>query len=171
MQNSTQGTHPTHSAHAPAQVTYRERLTPSLGVFMAAVIVAPMVMLVLVRVDQIVALAIGVLVAVLVIVLLIVTSPVIAVRGEWLYAGRARIDARYLGHPEQHRGPDARRRRGTDFDPRSWHLIRGGVDGVVTVPVEDPADPVPVWVLSSRTPDRLAAAIDAARVRRRTPGR
>ena len=54
---------------------------------------------------------------------------------------------------------EARRVRGPGLDPRDWHVIRGGIDGVVRVTVEDPDDPTPSWVLSTRTPDRLAAAI------------
>jgi len=34
---------------------------------------------------------------------------------------------------------------------------------VVIVPITDPDDPVSSWMLSSRTPDRLAAAIRSAR--------
>ena len=32
---------------------------------------------------------------------------------------------------------------------------------VVRVPVEDPADPAPYWLVSSRRPDQLAAALRA----------
>jgi len=37
--------------------------------------------------------------------------------------------------------------------------------------VTDPDDPTPMWVISTRTPDRLIAAIQRAQVRLRTPGR
>ncbi|HEY6113086.1 MAG TPA: DUF3093 family protein, partial [Gaiellaceae bacterium] len=51
---------------------------------------------------------------------------------------------------------------GVGLDPRSWHVIRGGIDGLVTIPVIDPDDPTPAWALSTRTPDRLAAAVRRA---------
>jgi hypothetical protein len=33
----------------------------------------------------------------------------------------------------------------------------------VRVPILDPADPAPYWVLSTRHPERLAAALEEAR--------
>ncbi len=151
---------------APSRPVYRERLTPSLWIFVAAAVVAPMAALVFVPLNSAVALVAGALVAVLVIALLIAASPVIEVRDGWLRAGRARIDARFLGAPQEFRGEEARARRGPALDPRSWHLIRGGIDGLVTVPLHDPDDPVTSWVVSTRTPDRLAAVVNRASVER-----
>jgi hypothetical protein len=110
-------------------------------------------------------------VAVGVIALLIALSPVIEVDGGRLRAGRAHIDVRFLGEPSPHVGEDARTQRGPGLDSRSWHLIRGGIDGIVVVPLDDPDDPVPSWVISTRTPDRLAAALRRAKATPRTPGR
>ncbi|MFT4230804.1 MAG: DUF3093 domain-containing protein [Microbacterium sp.] len=155
--------------------SYRERLTPSLAMFAAAGVTAPMAALVFAPLDPVVSLAVGVAVAVAVIALLVGLSPVIEVRGGWLYAGRARIDARFLGAPSEYRRDEARLQRGPRLDPRAWHLIRGGIDGLVVVPLQDPDDPVPSWVVSTRTPDRLAAALRRAsaaqRATPRTPGR
>ncbi|WP_292815041.1 DUF3093 family protein [Microbacterium sp.] len=93
------------------------------------------------------------------------------VRDGELRAGRAHIDADHLGEPLPLTGDEARQARGPRLDPRSWMLIRGGVEGLVVVPITDEADPVPAWVISTRTPDRLAAAIERGRVMRRSPGR
>lgn len=150
---------------------YRERLTPSLWTFVAAAVVAPMAALVFAPLNSVVALSVGVLVAVGVIALLIALSPVIEIESTRLRAGRAHIDVRFLGEPSQHVGEDARAQRGPGLDSRSWHLIRGGIDGIVVVPLEDPDDPVPSWVISTRTPDRLAAALRRAKATPRTPGR
>jgi hypothetical protein len=138
---------------------YRERLTPSLWAIVSAAVVAPMAALVFVPLNQAVALVIGILVAVLVVALMIAGAPVISVRDGVLQAGRAHIDVHLLGRPATFQAMEARQARGPGLDPRDWHVIRGGIDGVVRVPVEDPDDPTPSWVLSTRTPDRLAAAI------------
>lgn len=146
------------------QASYRERLTPSLWTFVAAAVVAPMAALVFAPFDSAVALIAGGVVAVAVIALMIVLSPVIELRDGRLHAGRARIDVGFLGDPAEYTAEDARMQRGQNLDSRSWHLIRGGIDGLVVVPLEDPDDPVPSWVISTRTPDRLAAALRRARV-------
>ncbi|QAY61305.1 DUF3093 domain-containing protein [Microbacterium protaetiae] len=152
---STDATSTAHSA-------YRERLTPSLWAFVSAAVVAPMAAMVFVPFDKTVALAAGVVVAVLVIALLIAAAPRVEVRGAELRAGRAHIPVAALGEAEPFAGEDARQLRGPGLQRDAWHLIRGGIDGLIQVPVTDPQDPTPVWVISSRTPDRLAAAIRRA---------
>jgi hypothetical protein len=159
VQQKTPGHHPPTDHPVAAGTIYRERLTPSLWGIVSAAVVAPMAALVFLPLDQTIALAAGILVAVLVVWLMIAVAPTIEVRGGELRAGRAHIPVRLLGAPEYFTGPDARQARGPGLDPRAWHLIRGGLDGIVRVPVRDPDDPTPVWVLSTRTPDRLAAAI------------
>lgn len=150
---------------------YRERLGPSLWLLVSAALAGPMAALVLAPIDTTLALLIGAGVAVAVVILLMAASPVVEVRDGELRAGRAHIDVALLGEPVAFVSQEARNARGPGLDPRSWHLIRGGIDGVVVVPVQDPDDPAPVWVVSTRTPDRLAAALRHAQLRRRTPDR
>ena len=141
---------------------YRERLTPSLKFIVGAAIVAPMAALVFVRFNQTAALAIGVAAAALLIWILLGSAPRVRVENGELHAGRAHIDVNLLGEPEILTGEEAATARGTGLDPRGWYLIRGGIDGIVLVKNIDAADPVTTWTISSRTPDRLAAAIRRA---------
>lgn len=150
---------------------YRERLSPSLWALVASALCAPMVALVLTPVDTTVALAAGVVAAVLIIAGLVAASPRIRVEDGVLYAGRAHIDVGLLGEPVALTGEDARNARGRELDPRSWTVVRGGIDGVLVVPITDPEDPAPSWIISSRTPDRLAAALRRARTMPSTPRR
>ncbi|WP_261163753.1 DUF3093 domain-containing protein [Microbacterium sp. Marseille-Q6965] len=145
-----------------SQATYRERLSPSLWLLGGAAVVAPMASLVFVQIDRALALVIGVAVAIAVVALLVGLAPTVEVRGSRLRAGRAHIDVGFLGEPVALTGPEARAARGRDIDAHGWHLIRGGIDGLVVVPNTDPDDPVGSWTISSRTPDRLAAAIRLA---------
>ncbi|MFC7789709.1 DUF3093 family protein [Microbacterium sp. MAHUQ-60] len=146
-----------------ARPIYRERLAPSLWMIVVIALVGPMVSLVFAPVAAGVAVAIGAAVALVLVVLSILLSPTIEVRGTVLYAGRAHIDARWLGEPAAFTGEEAHDRRSRDIARDGWHLIRGGIDGIVVVPVTDPADPMRTWTISSRTPDRLSAAIRAIR--------
>lgn len=141
---------------------YQERLSPSLPFFVALVLVGPMVALSFVPIGSTLALVLGVLATALVIAAAIWLAPVVAVRGRMLHAGRARIDVRFLGEMRVLSGEEARQARGPGLSVRGWHLIRGGIDGILIVRVDDPDDPVPDWTISSRTPDRLAAAIARA---------
>jgi len=143
-------------ASAPA---YSERLTPSLWALVAAAVVAPMAALVFAPFDATLALVIGAIVGAGALALLILLSPRVTVSDGILRAGRAHIDVSLLGQPVALTAEAARAARGPGLDARAWHLIRGGIDGLIVVPNIDPDDPVPTWAISSRTPDRLAAAI------------
>jgi hypothetical protein len=150
---------------------YRERLGPSLWLLVSAAVAAPMAALVFAPLDTTVALVVGLVVGVAIIGVLIAGAPVLQVRDGTLRAGRAHIDVSLLGEPVVLVDEQARHARGSGLDPRSWHVIRGGIEGLVVVPVKDPDDPTPVWVISSRTPDRFAAALRRAQATRRTPSR
>jgi hypothetical protein len=60
---------------------------------------------------------------------------------------------------------DAQRRRdllGLDADPLAFVIQRPWISGGVRIDLDDPADPTPYWFVSSRHPERLAAALLAA---------
>lgn len=145
-----------------ARLVYRERLSPSLWMVVVIALVGPMVSLVFAPVASGIAIAAGVAVSLVLVVLSILLSPTVEVRGTVLRAGRAHIDARWLGEPAHFTAEEAHDRRGRDLARDGWHLIRGGIDGLVVVPITDPEDPMRSWTISSRTPDRLSAAIRAA---------
>ncbi|TQL86015.1 DUF3093 domain-containing protein [Microbacterium saperdae] len=146
-----------------ARTHYRERLAPSLRLLVTVALAGPMVSLIFVPIGSTVALLVGAAVSAVLVTLFIVSTPVVTVEGAVLRAGRAHIDTVHLGEPVALTAEDARQARGPGLPARGWHLIRGGIDGVVVVPNIDPADPVDSWTISSRTPDRLAAAIRESR--------
>lgn len=141
---------------------YRERLSPSLWTLLCAAVAAPMVALVFVPLDATLALFAGVAVASAIIAALVALAPVIEVRDAELRVGRAHIPVSLLGPGEALSDIDAREARGPGLPRTAWHLIRGGIDGVVRVEVTDDRDPVTHWVFSTRTPDRVVAAIRRA---------
>lgn len=148
------------------RVRYHERLSPSLWMLVTAAVAAPMLMLTFTPMGSLPALLIGVAVALALISAMIISSPKIHVEGSVLRAGRAHIDSRWLGKVTEFTGDAARTARGASLPARGWHLIRGGIDGIVVVENIDPDDPATSWTLSTRTPDRLAAAIRAAQADR-----
>lgn len=82
--------------------------------------------------------------------------------GSVLRAGRAHIPVDQLGVPVALDAPASRRLAGVDADARAYLLLRPYVARSVQVPVQDPHDPTPYWLISSRRPDRLVAALVAA---------
>lgn len=77
-------------------------------------------------------------------------------------AGRAQIPVSLLGAPVALDAAASHRVAGVDADARAYLLLRPYVKRSVRVPVQDPADPAPYWLVSTRRPDRLVAALTAA---------
>jgi hypothetical protein len=138
---------------------YRERLLPSIGIYLATALVIPAGILVLAPVN----LAAGFVAAGVMffglIGMFIVMSPVIEVTDDTLRAGNARIPLTVLGTPEVFKAGAATLERGRHLDARAWLCMRGWVDPVVKIPLEDPDDPTPYWLVSSRNPEGLKAAL------------
>jgi hypothetical protein len=157
--------HNTTGRPRPSTGDYRERLSPSLWVLTGAAVSAPMAALVFAPIDATLALVAGVLVAVAVTAGLVYASPTISVSNGELRVGRAHIDVSLLGDAVSFAGEEARHVRGPGLPRTAWHLLRPGIDSVMVVSVNDPHDPVTEWVFSTRTPDRVAAAIRRAQTR------
>jgi hypothetical protein len=81
-----------------------------------------------------------------------------------LRAGRARLEWACCGPATALDAEETRRLHGVDADPRAYLLVRPYIPAAVRVEVDDPADPTPYWMLSTREPRRLAESINAARV-------
>ncbi len=75
-------------------------------------------------------------------------------------AGPARIGVEHLGAAEALDAEQARRAAGADADARAFLVLRPYLSLAVKVPVQDPADPTPYWLVSTRHPQALAAALN-----------
>ncbi len=76
-----------------------------------------------------------------------------------LNAGRARITTDHLGAVTALDVETMRLQAGRDADARAFLLLRPYIKGGVRVDLTDPSDPAPYWLISSRRPDLLAAAL------------
>ena len=83
----------------------------------------------------------------------------VAVREGTLYAGPAHISLDLLGPAEPLDAEETRRVHGVDADARAFLLTRPYLKRSVKVVVIDPADRTPYWLLSTRHPRELAAAL------------
>lgn len=92
-----------------------------------------------------------------------VGSARVVVRDGVLHAGPAHISLDLLGPAEPLDADETRRVHGVDADARAFLLTRPYLRRSVRIPVNDPADRTPYWLISTRHPDRLAAALTAGR--------
>jgi hypothetical protein len=89
----------------------------------------------------------------------------ISVHDGVLTAGRARIPLAHVGEVLPLDADDTRRLAGRDADARAYLLLRPYLRRAVRIGIDDPADPTPYWLVSTRRPERLAAVL-----RRTEPG-
>jgi hypothetical protein len=151
------------SATASVPPTYSERLWPSAGFWLVVPLAGVGVALSLWPLGPAVALPAAVVVLTLCVAGLLQASPRILVTGGELWAGRAHIPVGLLGPVQGFVGEEARQERGPRLDARAFLVLRGWVDPVLRIELTDPQDPTPYWLVSTRHPDRLAAALHDAR--------
>ena len=90
-------------------------------------------------------------------------STVVGAGADGLQAGAAHLPGWAIGSVEVLDQPAMAAARGAQADPRAFYVIKGYVRTGVRVWVDDPDDPVPYWVVSSRHPQQLVAGVVAAR--------
>jgi hypothetical protein len=142
-------------------MTYRERLTAPLSWWIAALgfaIVWGWVFLI----------ATTWVIAIVVTVLLVAAgfytvwrygSVLISVGPDGLRVGHAFVEAAHIGTATALDRAAYRTRLGTGADARAHLMTRPYIDHGVMVSIDDPADPTPYWLVSSRHPDAFAAAV------------
>ena len=88
-------------------------------------------------------------------------SAVVRVDESTFRAGRASIAGHHLGRVDELDAEATRLLAGRDADARAYLLLRPYRKRAVHVEVLDPRDPTPYWLVSTRHPERLAAALRA----------
>jgi hypothetical protein len=91
-------------------------------------------------------------------------SATVEVSEDGLRAGRATLPWYAVGHARALDRAAAQAAAGVNADARAYLLLRGYCGGAVRVEVDDPADPTPYWLVSSRRPEAVVSAILARAV-------
>ncbi|MGI8394027.1 DUF3093 domain-containing protein [Leucobacter sp. W1038] len=156
---------PTDSTDIPADSTsrsYRERLAPGPGLYIALLLLIPAVMLTVTPLSSVWALPVAIGLYLVIGGSLFALAPTIEVSNGQLIAGSARISVSLLGDVETLDRDSLRAALGPGLDARSFLLVRGYIHSGVRVSVIDPSDPTPQWILTTRKPEELRAAVRVA---------
>lgn len=90
------------------------------------------------------------------------TAPRIGVSDEALQVGAAVLPGSSISDARAVDGAEIRQLRGPGADARTFVSLRPwSASGGVLVTLDDPEDPHPAWLVSSRHPDRLVEAVAA----------
>jgi len=142
---------------------YRERLLPGPMIFVITALVIPASLLVFLPINLTIGLICAAVLYGTCVILLIISSPWIEVTDVALLAGSARLPLPNVGDATGFAGTEATQQRGPKLDARAWLVIRGWISPVVKVDVLDSSDPTPYWLVSTRHPNDLIAALKRAK--------
>lgn len=77
-----------------------------------------------------------------------------------LHVGRHMIEGHWIACAEPFDGASAAATAGPGANPKDFLHTRPYIAGLVRVTLDDPADPHPHWLVSTRSPEPLAEAIN-----------
>jgi hypothetical protein len=141
--------------------TYRERLVAPLSWWVVAVafgLVCGWLMLVAANLS--IAIVTAVLATALAGALVWGFGSVVVEAGpQGLRAGNAHLPSAHVGAVEALDPRGFREQLGPHADARAWLRTRPYIEAGIRVEVADPSDPTPYWLVSSRRPQALAAAL------------
>ncbi len=140
---------------------YRERVRPNLGTFIAVATLLPAVTLVSEPFDYRIGIAAGLVLVTSIWAALFFLAPVIKVGNSNLVVGRAEIPRNLLGRIEEIGKDQIFSERGPNLDPAAFRVFQGTVKTAVKIALNDPNDPTPYWIISTRKPAQLAESLRA----------
>ncbi|WP_082606286.1 DUF3093 domain-containing protein [Nocardioides sp. Root190] len=143
------------------RVLYRERLRAPLRWWLLwGLMLASFWLAMIVSIPESLAWGItGVLLLMQIVLLTSYGSVKITVTDGWLHAGRARIERHHVGDVDILGAQLMRDVSGRDADARAFLVLRPYVATGVRICIADPGDPTPYWLVCSRRPEALAAAL------------
>ncbi|MBM6592253.1 DUF3093 domain-containing protein [Brevibacterium sp. RIT 803] len=141
------------------RVVYTEKLGPSIGMWILIVIAAASTALMVLPVWTAGTIILPVISFVLLAWWLRSLGISIIVTERQLFVGDAHIDRRYVTDATGYDSEDARTARGTGLDARAFLMLRPWAKCAVRIDIHDESDPTPYWLVSSKRPMELAAAL------------
>lgn len=142
-------------------MTYRERLhVPWWWAVIALLFWLSLAVAVVAYVPLQLAVAFSALAAIALCLALVAYSrTLVAVDQDALVAGRYRLTREHIAGVVALSGAPARSAFGPEADHRAFLFTRPFIADLVRVDLADPADPHPYWLVSTRHPEELAAAL------------
>lgn len=146
-------------APVPTRTVFDERLTLGVLGWVLLCVFAVMVGIAFVPVDEVLAVVVGLGVLVAGFFALVATAPVVRVDGTTVRAGQAHIPRDLVGGAVALDAAQTRAELGPRLDARAYLCQRGWIHTAVRIELVDPLDPTPYWIVSTRRPDALVAAL------------
>lgn len=136
-------------------IVYRERVLPSFSNLVLPVLLFPSVWAVMLPIDAPLALPVAAFLTLGFVALIFLSAPIVLVSETELSARGATIQRDLLGEITVVPKSQQFNELGPKLNARAWLSIQGSVKGMVKVEINDPSDPTPYWLISTRNPEKL----------------
>ena len=124
----------------------------------ALFLVVPTTILIFLPLSLLVGVVTGVALWLGVVSILWFSSPTLTLSPQGFKAGSASVEWSHVEKVEAIAAEDSRAEKGIMLDARAWLVLRPWVGPVVKVVLNDPNDPTPYWLVSTRRPEAVASA-------------
>jgi hypothetical protein len=111
--------------------------------------------------DYRIGIAVGLILVISIWAALFFLAPVIQVGSSHLSVARAKIPRNLLGKIEEIAKDQIFYERGPKLDPAAFKVFQGTVKTAIKISLNDPNDPTPYWIISTRKPAQLAEVLRA----------
>ncbi|MET4622489.1 hypothetical protein ABIE18_003959 [Arthrobacter sp. 2762] len=150
---------PARNSPSASEVLFTEKLWPTIWIWVVVVGLSSAGILMFAPISAAAGIIAALVLLAVMTTLLVVSTPTITVTRDSLRVGRATIDRKFVGTAEAFKKDEATAERGTRLNGLAYMCFRGWIDAVVKIDITDPADRTPYWLVSSRRPDELVAAL------------
>jgi len=135
---------------------YSERVIPGLSFFFATLFVPTALYLIVLAFDDFWALLTFVLTEVFIVCLGLFAAPTLKLTSEELSIGKVQIPTKYIKNVTAIEKSAQQSEKGPKLHPAAYIRFQVGVQGLLKIELNDPSDPTPYWLISSRNPELVA---------------
>lgn len=136
--------------------SYSERVFPGLSFFLATLFAPAALYLIVLAFDDFWALITFVVSELAIIFLGLFAAPTLSLSSKTLSIGNVKIPTQYVKAITVVDPSAQQSEKGPKLNPSAYVRFQVGVKGLLKVELNDPNDPTPYWLISSRNPDLVA---------------
>ena len=142
---------------------YKERVLPSFVALLPLLLLLPTAYFTLLPFNEIAGLLLGPLFVLAILVSIFFAAPVIEVANDEISVGDTEMPLRFVASVSVIEANDGFEERGIRLSPAAYTRFQMGVKRMVKIELCDPDDKTPYWLISSKNPQGVVAAFEAAK--------
>jgi len=142
---------------------YGERVLPSMSFYVAGLFLPAALFLIALPFSELAALVVSIGSYSTLVLVSVLLSQKIEVSSSHLKIAKATISMSALGNATSIARSEQFLERGQRLSPLAFTRFQIGVKGLVKIELQDPTDPTPYWLVSTRHPEVLAGYLNAKR--------